>query len=120
MHTVLSEVRGLKMEDAKSVSDLFATWAETAGAQAELESDSEVESQEEIQKMLRDARQQLSGDFKQHICQNGLVGTATTQPTGCCGVEPIEQQLAASRGQRKDWRQQGARTNGAAAKYAEE
>jgi hypothetical protein len=67
LHTVLSEVRGSKMEDAKSVSDLFAAWAETAGAQAELESGSESESQEDVQKMLRDARQQLSGDFKQAV-----------------------------------------------------
>jgi hypothetical protein len=78
------------MEDAKSVSDLFATWAETAGAQAELESDSEVEAQEEVQKMLRDARQQLSGDFKQ------AVGLLPEGPQKEGQVEAAERMLLSS------------------------
>jgi hypothetical protein len=67
LHSILSEVRGAKMEDARSVSDLFAVWAETASAQSALGSDSEGEDEAEVQQMLRDARQQLSGDLKQAV-----------------------------------------------------
>ena len=67
LHTLMSEVRGAKMEDAKSVAELFAAWSDMAGAQGDLDSGSDSEGQDDVQRMLRDARQQLSGDFKQAV-----------------------------------------------------
>jgi hypothetical protein len=67
LHSLMSEVRGAKMEDAKSVAELFAAWSDMAGAQGDLDSGSDSEGQDDVQRMLRDARQQLSGDFKQAV-----------------------------------------------------